>query len=262
MGKLAGKTASITGGAQGIGAASVKHFVDQGAKVVIADIETERGEALAKELDGSAVFQRCDVTDEADTEALIQRACSEFGGLDIMWNNAGAFGVRGSILETSVEGFDKTLALLVRSVFLGTKHAGIHMKEKGSGAILNTCSISANTPGYGPHIYQAAKAAVEQFTKTVALELAEYGTRINCVSPGGVPTQLITSALGAPEEAADGIAQAMGSTLPLGHVCSGLDIAMAAAFLCSDEAAYITAQNLIVDGAESTGKKWSTQPLH
>ncbi len=262
MGKLEGKIAIITGGAQGIGAASVKHFVSEGAKVLIADIEIERGEALAKELDGSAVFQRTDVTDEADTQALVQRACSEFGRLDIMWNNAGGFGIRGSILETPVDDFDKTLALLIRSVFLGTKHAGIVMKEQGSGAILNTCSISANTPGYGPHIYQAAKAAVEQFTKTVALELGEYGTRINCVSPGGVPTQLITSALGAPEEAAAGIGAAMAQTLPLGRVCTGEDIARAAAFLCSEEAAYITAQNLIVDGAESTGKKWSTQPLH
>ncbi len=262
MGKLAGKTAIITGGAAGIGAAGVQLFCDEGARVVIADVDRERGEALAASLGKKAVFQRTDVTSDAEVAALIERARSEFGGLDILWSNAGGFGARGSILEIEPEAFDKTLALLVRSVFLGIKHAGIHMKAQGEGVILNTCSISANTPGYGPHIYQAAKAAVEQLTKTVALELAEYGIRMNCVSPGGVPTRLITGALGAPDEAAAGIAQAMASILPMGRTCAPEDVARAAIFLCSDEASYITAQNLTVDGGEATGKKWSNQHLH
>jgi NAD(P)-dependent dehydrogenase (short-subunit alcohol dehydrogenase family) len=256
-----GKVVIVTGGAAGIGAASVRQFAKAGARVVIADLDRERGEELAGGLD-QAVFQYTDVTSDEDVCALVKHATNEYGALDVMFSNAGSFGARGSILETSVQDFDATLALLVRSVFLGIKHAGQVMKEQGSGVILNTCSISANTPGYGPHIYQAAKAAVEQLTKTVALELAEYGIRINCVSPGGVPTRLITSALGAPDEAAAGIGKAMAAMLPMGRTCTADDIAQAALFLCSDEASYITAQNLTVDGGEATGKKWSTQHIH
>ncbi|MBW2714385.1 MAG: glucose 1-dehydrogenase [Deltaproteobacteria bacterium] len=256
-----GKVVVVTGGAAGIGAASVRHFAEAGARVIIADIDREQGQALADSVD-QAIFQATDVTSEEAISALAQRATSEFGVLDVWFSNAGSFGARGSILETSVSDFDATLALLVRSVFLGIKHAGQVMKDQGHGVILNTCSISANTPGYGPHIYQAAKAAVEQLTKTVALELAEYGIRMNCVSPGGVPTRLITSALGAPDEAAEGIGKAMASMLPMGRTCTTDDIAQAALFLCSDEASYITAQNLTVDGGEATGKKWSTQHLH
>jgi len=262
MQKLDGKVAIITGGASGIGAASVTQFVSEGARVVIADIDAERGNALAQTFGTAATFQVCDVTKESSVQALVARAVDHFGKLDILFNNAGAFGARGSILDIEVDAFDATFALLVRSVFLGVKHAGKVMKEQGHGAILNTCSISANTPGYGPHVYQAAKAAVEQFTKTVALELAEYGIRFNCVSPGGVYTPLITDALGAPREAASGLAAVMAERLPLGRACTGEDIAKAAAFLCSDDAAYITAQNLTVDGAEGTGQKWSTQALH
>lgn len=261
MPNFEGKVVVVTGGSAGIGAASVRHFANAGASVVIADLDGERGEALASSLE-RVVFQETNVTRDEDLCALTQRVHSEFGALDVMFNNAGGFGARGSILETSVEDFDATMALLMRSVFLGVKHAGQIMKDQGHGVILNTCSISANTPGYGPHIYQAAKAAVEQFTKTVALELAEYGIRINCVSPGGVPTRLITSALGAPDDAAAGIGKAMATMLPMGRTCTADDIAQAALFLCSDEASYITAQNLTVDGAEATGKKWSTQALH
>jgi len=262
MGRLEGKVAIITGGASGIGAETVRLFAEEGAKVVIADIAEDNGKALGDSLGDAAIFQKTDVTSEDDIKALVQRAVSEFGRLDIMFNNAGAFGARGSILEIDVDAFDATLALLVRSVFLGIKHAGIVMKEQGQGVILNTCSISANTPGYGPHIYQAAKSAVDQLTKTVALELAEYGIRINCVSPGGVFTTLITKALGMDDGAGEELENAVAGMLPMGRACKPGDIARAALFLCSDEASYITSQNLTVDGGEGTGKKWSEQALN
>jgi NAD(P)-dependent dehydrogenase (short-subunit alcohol dehydrogenase family) len=262
MGKLEGKVAIITGGASGIGAEAARLFVEEGAKVVIADIAEDNGKALANSLGDAAIFQKADVTGEDDIKALVQKAVSEFGQLDIMFNNAGAFGARGSILEIEVDAFDATLALLVRSVFLGIKHAGIVMKEQGHGVILNTCSISANTPGYGPHIYQAAKAAVDQLTKTAALELAEDGIRINCVSPGGVYTPLITRALGMPDGSGEELEAAVAEILPMGHTCKTIDIARAALFLCSDDASYITSQNLTVDGGEGTGQKWSNQAMH
>lgn len=262
MERLKGRSAIITGGASGIGAATVKLFVEEGARVVIADIDEENGNALAESLGGRAVFQKADVTKEEDIKGLVKRACKEYGQLDIMHNNAGAFGARGSILETEVKDFDFTLALLVRSVFLGVKHAGIVMKEQGKGVILNTCSISSFTPGYGPHIYQASKAAVLQFTKTVALELAEYGIRMNCISPGGVYTPLIGNAFDMDEAATEKIAEGIGPTLPLNRAGLPIDIARAALFLCSDEADYITSQNLVIDGAEATGKKWTMQGMH
>jgi len=262
MAKLEGKVAIITGSANGIGAGSARYFVEQGARVVIADIAQSKGEALAKNLGDQAIFKYTDVTSEADIKALVESAIDNFGRLDIMWNNAGSFGARGSILSMDVEAFDNTLALLLRSTFLGMKHAGAVMAAQGSGVILNTASISANSAGVGPHVYQAAKSAVEQLTRSVALELCEHGIRVNCVSPGGVPTTLITNALGLEASAADELAQGMGSTLPLNRMGKPLDIARAAAFLCCEESEFITGQNLTVDGGEATGKKWSLQGLN
>ncbi len=262
MGRIEGKIAIITGGASGIGAETVKLFVEEGAKVVIADILETDGKALADSLGDKAIFQKTDVTSEEDMKAVVEKAVSEFGKLDIMFSNAGAFGARGSILDIEVDAFDATIALLLRSVFLGIKHAGAVMKEQGQGVILNTCSISANTPGYGPHIYQAAKSAVDQLTKTVALEIAEYGIRINCVSPGGVYTPLITKALGMEDGTGGDLEEAVKDMLPLGRACKTIDIARTALFLCSDDSAYITSQNLTVDGGEATGTKFSLQALH
>jgi NAD(P)-dependent dehydrogenase (short-subunit alcohol dehydrogenase family) len=262
MGKLEGKVAVITGGAGGIGAASVRRFVAEGARVVFADLDDSKSELLAKEVGEHAVYHRADVTREAEIEGLLARAQAEFGGLDILFSNAGGFGARGSVAEIEVEDFDFTLALVLRSVFLGLKHAGGIMMEQGHGVIVNTASISATTPGYGPHIYQAAKAAVVQLTRSVALEFAERGVRVNCVSPGGVPTPLISNALGVESAAMDGISKGMSYGVPMGRTATPDDIARAAIFLCSEDAAFITAQNLVVDGAEATGKRFSKQGLN
>lgn len=263
LNRLKDKVAIITGGASGIGKGIVELFVAEGAKVVIADINETAGKETAAALGKNVRFRKTDVTSEADVKALIDFTVSEFGRLDIMHNNAGAFGVRGSALEVDAEGFDKTFALLVKSVFLGMKHAGAVMQKQGhGGVILNTASISATTPGYGPHVYQAAKAAVLQLSKTVALEFAEFDVRVNCISPGGVYTPLIGNAFGIDQKTTDDIAKGMAKTLPMNRVGTPQDIARAALFLCSDDAAYITAQNLVVDGAESTGKKYKHQGIH
>ena len=262
MNRLQDKVAIITGGASGIGRGVVELFLAEGAKVVIADINDEAGTAVAKELGDNVYFKQTDVTSPASVKALVDYTVEELGRLDILHNNAGAFGVRGSIFEIEEDGFDFTFALLTKSVFLGMKYAAEVMKEQGGGAILNTASISATTPGYGPHIYQAAKAAVLQLSKTMALELAQYKVRVNCVSPGGVYTPLIGNALGVDAATTKEIADGMAAVLPLGRTGTPLDIASAALFLCSDEAGYITGQNLIVDGAEATGTPYTQQGMH
>ncbi|MCB1615711.1 MAG: SDR family oxidoreductase [Pseudomonadales bacterium] len=262
LGRLDGKVAIITGAASGIGRGVAELFVEEGARVVIADINEGAGIDAASELGENVRFKKTDVTNTDEVKALVDFAVSEFGRLDIMHNNAGAFGVRGSLLEIDEDAFDFTFKLLVKSVFLGMKHATPVMKEQGGGVILNTASISATTPGYGPHVYQGAKAAVLQLSKTFALELAEMNIRVNCISPGGVYTPLIGNALGVDAETTKQIASGMAAILPMNRAGTPLDIARGALFLCSDEAAYVTAQNLIVDGAESTGKKYTEQGIH
>lgn len=262
MNRLQNKVAIITGGASGIGRGVVELFLTEGAKVVIADINFEAGTAVAAELGENAFFKQTDVTSPKSVKALVDHTVSELGRLDILHNNAGAFGARGSLFEVEEDGFDFTFALLTKSVFLGMKYGGEVMKEQGGGVILNTASISATTPGYGPHIYQAAKAAVLQLSKTLALELAQYQVRVNCVSPGGVYTPLIGNALGVDAKTTQEISDGMAAILPLGRTGTPMDIAQAALFLCGDEASYITGQNLIVDGAEALGKPYQEQGMH
>jgi NAD(P)-dependent dehydrogenase (short-subunit alcohol dehydrogenase family) len=262
LGRLNGKVAIITGAASGIGRGVAELFVAEGARVVIADINTQAGEEAVSTMGKNTRFLKTDVTDSGQVKALMDYAVSEFGRLDIVHNNAGAFGARGSIFELDVDGFDATFALLTKSVFLGMKHGGEIMKQQGGGVILNTASISASTPGYGPHLYQAAKAAVVQMTKTIALELGQFNIRVNCVSPGGVYTPLISNMLGIDEQGTREVADYMATTIPLNRVGTPQDIARAALFLCSDEASFITAQNLLVDGAEATGKRFQDQGMH
>ncbi len=258
---LKDKVAIVTGAASGIGKGVAKRLISEGAKVVIADINDEAGEALVSELGEHARYKHTDVTDEKSVKALVEFAVSEFGKLDIMHNNAGAFGARGSILEIDGEGFDKTYSLLVKSVFLGMKYAGLAMKEKG-GTIINTASISATKPGYGPHLYQGAKAAVRQLTKSVALELAQYKVRVNCISPGGVYTPLIGNAFGMDEKTTEEMGKGMAAMLPLGRQGTPDDMADAVVYLASELSAYVTGQDLIIDGAEGLGQRWKDQGLN
>jgi NAD(P)-dependent dehydrogenase (short-subunit alcohol dehydrogenase family) len=261
MGKLDGKVATITGGASGLGEATVKLFAAEGARIVIADIQDDAGEALAASLGTSAVFQHTDVTNEHDVKAAVDRAVSEFGRLDVMFNNAGAIVARGSILEIPVEAFDNAIALLLRSVFLGMKHAGAVLVRRGGGCILSTSSIAGLLPGSGPHIYATAKAAVVYLTKSVALELGESRVRVNCICPGGTPTQLVLDAYGLGREALKGFEKGMSTTQAIPRSGTADDVARAALWLASDDADYITGQALAVDGGEATGIMWSKQQL-
>lgn len=259
MGRLDNRVAIITGGASGIGEGTVRLFVDEGAQVVIADVQDAKGEMLADTLGGAAVFQHTDVSQDAEVKRVVDRALREYGRLDCIYNNAGLGGVSGPIEETSVEGFDATIGVLLRGVFLGIKHAAPVMKRQASGSIISTASVAGLLAGYGPHIYSAAKAAVIHLTKSVAMELGESGVRVNCICPGGIATPIFKGFLGNMEEAAvvEMMKQRLSQIAPIQR--SGLpeDIAHAALWLASDDSSFVNGHALIVDGGLIAGRRWS-----
>jgi NAD(P)-dependent dehydrogenase (short-subunit alcohol dehydrogenase family) len=261
MGRLDGKAALITGGASGIGEATVRLFAAEGARVVIADVQDERGRRLAGELGGTAVYQHCDVGREADVQAAVGQAVERFGRLDCIFNNAGYAGIGGPIEDTPVEKFDETMGVLLRGVFLGMKHAAPVMKRQGTGSIISTASVAGLRTGYGPHVYSTAKAAVIHLTRSVAMELGEHGVRVNCICPGGIATPIFGKAFGMDADAADQAVTVMKSALtqfqPIRR--SGLpdDIAQAALWLASDDSTFVNGHALVVDGGLTGGRQWS-----
>ena len=170
MGRLSGKVAVITGGASGIGRGTVEKFVQEGAAVVIADLQDDKGARLVEELGSKTSYIRTDVGEEEDVQAMIAHAIDKFGRLDCLFNNAGFAGVGGPIGDTPADGFDTTMRVLLRGVFLGIKHAAKVMQPQKSGSIISTASVAGVGIGYGPHVYSAAKAAVIHLTKSVAME--------------------------------------------------------------------------------------------
>lgn len=259
MKELDGRVAIITGGASGIGAATVRLFVENGARVVIADLQPELGEKLAHELAPNAVFQRTDVSKESDVRAAVARADSAFGRLDCIYNNAGFGGALGAIGDTAAEDWDLTFNVLVRGVFLGMKHAAPLIKRQG-GSIISTASVAGILGGYSPHAYAAAKAAVIQLTKSVALELAEARIRVNCICPGFIATPLALNTVGRPDADLEARKGWMSSAQPIERPGEPRDIADMALFLASDRSSFITGQAFVVDGGFSAGKAWRKQP--
>ena len=259
MGRLDGKVAVITGGASGIGEASVRLFVEEGAEVVVADVQDERGGNLASEL--GAEYVHADVTREEDVEAVVSHAVDVYGRLDCMFNNAGIAWAVGPIESVTVEAFNQTVAVLLRGVFLGVKHAAPVMRAQGGGSIINTASVAAIRTGYGNHIYSAAKAGVVQFTRSVAMELGEDNVRVNCILPGFIPTPMIAHARGVPIGEADAkledITESFREAQPLRRPGHPDDIAKAALWLASDESSFVNGHALAVDGGVSGGRMWS-----
>ena len=261
MARLAGRIALVTGGASGIGEATVRLFLAEGASVVVADVQDERGRRLVGEVGSRAVYVHADVSREADVQAAIGEAVARFGRLDCLFNNAGHVGVTGPIEEIPVAGFDDTLGVLLRGVFLGMKHAAPVMKAQRSGSIISTASVAGLRTGLGPHVYSAAKAAVIHLTRSVAMELGESGVRVNCICPGGIATPIFGKGLGLSAEQADATVPLMKGVLtqmqPIQR--SGLpeDIAQAALFLASDEAGFVNGHALVVDGGLIGGRLWS-----
>ncbi len=255
-GRLTGTAALITGGASGIGAATVRRFVEEGAVVTIADRDADKGQALADALGDAAVFVATDVSIEQDVAEAVAHSIDEWGKLDCLFNNAGFGGALGPIGETSVEDFDLTFDVLVKSVFLGMKHVADHMMNRGSGSIINTASIAGIDAGYSPHLYSAAKASVNALSKTAAMEFGHYGVRVNSICPGAVATPLLAGNPNATPKDIQQAGEAFEALTPIGRIGDPEDLAAMALFLASDESSFETGQSLVVDGGVTAGAPW------
>jgi NAD(P)-dependent dehydrogenase (short-subunit alcohol dehydrogenase family) len=247
-GRLDGRVAVVTGGGNGIGRATVLRFLAEGAAVVAADLNAETGaETLALATQAGhgdrARFVRCDVADEAAVADTVATATRAFGRLDCIFNNAGIAGAYGPIAHVDAAEWDLTFAVLVRGVFLGTKHAARVLQAQGQGgAIINTASVAGLAGGDGPAAYSAAKAAVINFSRAVAVELASHRIRVNAICPGGINTPLLHR--GSPEMMAELLAKAQ----PWPDHGRPEDIAAAALWLATDDARFVTGTALVVDG--------------
>ena len=259
MGRFDGKVAIITGSASGMGRAAAARFAGEGGAVVIADLNLEGGEASVrdcKENGGRAVFQKTDVSAEAEIKALVARAVKEFGRLDIMWNNAGIGGAVGPLEKITVEDWDRSQAVLLRGVFLGIKHSVAEMRKVGGGSIISTASIAGIRGFAGLHAYCAAKAGVVNLTRSAALEFAKDKIRVNCICPGGINTPILHRNIPGMKDAMEEFLK-KGQPYPkAGHP---EDIAAMALFLASDDAEFVTGQAMVVDGGLTVGAQFGPQ---
>ena len=244
MQRLADRVAVITGAGSGIGLASARRFAAEGARVVIADIDEVAGQAAAADVGG--LFVRVDVTSEADVIALYARAAAEYGGIDILFNNAGISPTDdNSILDTTLEAYRRVQEVNLTSVFLCCKHGIPHLLARGKGSVINTASFVATMGAATSQIsYTASKGAVRALTRELGVEFARQGVRVNALCPGPVNTPLLTELFAKdPQRAARRLVH-----IPLGRFAEAEEIAAAAAFLASDDSSFITASTFLVDG--------------
>ncbi|OBI16539.1 oxidoreductase [Mycobacterium sp. E2327] len=257
---LAGKVAVVTGGASGIGRGIVEKFVAEGARVVIADVETETGEALSAALGPDTFFRRTDVSDPEQVGSLVTAAAEKFGGLHVMVNNAGiSTTMHPRFFDDDLADFHRVMAVNVLGVMAGTRDAARHMAAHGGGSIINISSIGGIQAGGGVMTYRASKAAVIHFTKCAAIELAHYEVRVNTIAPGSIPTPLVAkSAANMDPEQLERfeakIRQTMRDDRPLKRDGTPEDVAEAALYFASDKSRYVTGTVLPVDGGTVAGK--------
>ncbi|MET8651616.1 SDR family NAD(P)-dependent oxidoreductase [Nocardia aurea] len=258
--ELSGKVAIVTGGSVGIGRAIVERFHAEGARVVIADTNRERGAEVAEACGTGAIFRYVDVADLEQMAGLITFALDAFGALDVMVNNAGISGtLHRSILHDDLADFTRVMSVNVLGVMAGTQFAARHMAENGGGSIVNMSSIGGIQAGGGVMTYRASKAAVIQYTKSAAIELAQHEIRVNCIAPGNIPTTLLaSSAAGMSPEKAERFAAVVRETMradrPLDREGTPEDVAEAALYLGSERSRYITGTILPIDGGTVAGK--------
>lgn len=261
--RFSGKRAVVTGAASGIGRATVLRLVDEGAEVWAGDIDEAAGLDLAQTSNGRIHFQRTDVTKAEDIEALIL-AADAAGGIDVLFNNAGAGGARAKIDAITPDEWDYTQNLLLRSVALGIRYAAPLMAARGGGAIVNTASIAALQTGAAPTAYSVAKAGVLHLTKMAAADLAQHHIRVNAVCPGFITTNIFTSAMEIAGENRDRanavIGTLAGGAQPLQRAGVAADIAAAVAYLASDDASFVTGTHIVVDGGMTIGPRHSWDP--
>lgn len=240
------KVAVVTGGASGIGEAVVRTLVAEGAHVVVVDVQEDKAQALAAELGESVTVRVADVSREDEYGAVITETAQRHGRLDLVVNNAAIEGPLGSIAEVPADAWDRTMSVVLGSVFVGTKFAAQVMKEQRSGVILNVASAAGVAPGLGPHAYTAAKHGVIGLTKSTAVELSPYGIRVNAVAPGRVITPLTAARVGGDLESAIAIEE---ERSPFGRAPLPQDLADVITYLLSDSAWYVNGECVTVDGA-------------
>jgi len=242
--ELSGKVAIVTGGAAGIGRATVELFVEEGAQVVVADVDAARGEEVAAKLGGAAAFKRTDVANADEVQALVDFAVARFGGLHVMFNNAGISDKSfGRFLTDDLASFERVMAVNLFGVMVGSQRAARHMAKSGGGSIINTSSIAAIGAGAGVLTYRASKAAVIQFSRSIAIDLAEHEIRVNCIAPGHIATGMTSYDMGS----------IVRLTQPLQRHGTPRDVAHAALFLASERSAQITGMVVPVDGGTTVG---------
>ncbi|MXO52267.1 SDR family oxidoreductase [Erythrobacter gaetbuli] len=262
--RFSGRTVIITGAASGIGAEATRLFASEGATVFASDIDDEGGRALEAATDGDVRYRHCDVCDPASIKALMDGAAAETGGIDVVFNNAGAGGARAAIDEIEPDEWDLTFHLLLRSVAFGIRYAVPHMKGRKGASIVNVSSVAAVGPGYSPTAYAVAKAGVLHLTKCAATDLAQHGIRVNAVQPGFINTNIFTATLGIEgdlrRQANAAIAQMSSNAQPVARGGQPRDIAEAVAFMASDAAGFMTGASMIVDGGITLGPRHSWDP--
>lgn len=239
-GRLEGKVAVVTGGGSGIGEATAEVFVEQGCKVVVVDISGTQDE-VAQRLGENAIAVKADVSDETQIKAAIDAAVEKWGRLDVLFNNAGIDGALNLTGDYTGDDWDKVLAVNLKGVMLGTKHAIPHMKKVGGGSVISTASMAARVAFANMPAYCASKAAVVMFSRTAAVEYAPDKIRVNTILPGVIDTGMSRSL---PDELIQGIKAAT----PLGYIADAREIGTVALFLATDDASFITGQDIVVDG--------------
>ena len=259
------KITAITGATSGIGLETLERFVAEGARVLAIDRDGDAGRELQQRFQGQVHFVRADVTKVDELKAAIDSAESHFGGLDILFNNAGSGGSRQTAEEFDLQGWDDTQALLMRAVAAGTAYAVPAMKRRGGGAVVNTASISGLQAGFAPLAYSVAKAAVIHYTRVAASQLSVHGIRINAVAPGFIATRIFGSSLGLDRAQAQSLADRAltrnSAPNPMGRPGQPQDIAEMVLFLASDAASFITGTHFTVDGGITIGPRHSWDPL-
>jgi NAD(P)-dependent dehydrogenase (short-subunit alcohol dehydrogenase family) len=244
---LQDKVALVTGGTSGIGRATAIAYAKQQAKVVVVGRRIDEGEETVrsiKEAGGEAIFVRADVTQEADVKAMVDKAVSVFGRLDIAFNNAGTVGENPSLIEQTEAEYERTMNVNVRGVWLSMKHEIAQMLKQGSGSIVNTSSGAGVVAVPTQPLYTASKHAVVGLTKAAALQYAKAGIRINVVAPAAIETDMFEAATGGQDE----VKAYITGLHPIGRVGTPLEVANAVLFLSSDMASFITGETLMVDG--------------